>query len=99
MKEIKKGGFGTVFLVKDIKNGQELALKEIVKTEEIKKELEVIKKIGNKHGCNEIVKIFDNFNEDDKCYIVMEYCSKGSLHDIIESQKRVKVPIEEKVFF
>jgi serine/threonine protein kinase len=75
-------------------------LKEFdIKTEEIKNELEIINKIGNEHGCNEIVKIFDNFIESNKCYVVMEYCSKGSLYKITESQKGVKVPMEEKVFF
>jgi serine/threonine protein kinase len=74
-------------------------MKEIgIGTEGIIKELEIINKIGNKHGCDGIVKTFDNFIEGNKCYIVMEYCTKGSLHDIIESQKKTKVLMEEKVF-
>jgi serine/threonine protein kinase len=80
-KVIGKGGFSTVWLCEDVSDGKEYAIKEI-----IEKELDISKRIGSQHDCPGIVHIYDSFRKDEKLYIVMEYCKKGSLLDFIKNE-------------
>jgi serine/threonine protein kinase len=85
-ENIGKGAFGKVYLVEDI-NGREFAVKESLNqkvNDAVKKELELIKKIGSKHLCPGLVQIYDAFSQGQKYYVVMEYCQEGSLFNFIK---------------
>jgi serine/threonine protein kinase len=88
-RELGKGGFSTVWLCEDSSDGKEYAIKEICITEKtnkamVEKELDVSKKIGSEHDCSGLVHIYDCFKENEKYYIVIEYCKNGSLSDLME---------------
>jgi serine/threonine protein kinase len=100
-KVIKQGKFGKVWLSEDSTDGKEYAIKEIsvgpkIKKETIEKELEISKRIGSNHECSGLVRIYDCFKEDEKHYIVMEYCKKGSLSDLIKEYGKFE---DEDVLF
>jgi serine/threonine protein kinase len=98
---IKEGNFGKVWLSEDSNSGKEYAIKEIsigpkIKKEVIKKELDISKEIGSNHGCSGLVKIYDCCEKDEKYYIVMEYCKKGSLSDLIKEYRKFE---DKDVFY
>ena len=87
-KELGKGGFGSVFLVKN-EAGEEFACKRINKClvggnpqsqarhlSNIKREIAVMKKLG---GTLNTIHLFDSFEDDDSAYLIMEHCSGGEL--------------------
>jgi serine/threonine protein kinase len=96
-KNLGKGGFGEVWLCTDITNDKEYAIKEIeINKETIENELKIGKEIGSEHGCSGIIRIYDSFVEGEKCYIVMEYCKKGSLSNFIKENVKL---MNEKVIY
>jgi calcium-dependent protein kinase len=91
-KFLGNGAFGSVYKIKRINsNGREIirALKEISKeilnqnaesAEELKNEIEVLKKLDHPN----IVKIFEFYEDDKNLYIINEFCGGGDvagLHD------------------
>ncbi len=91
-REIARGGNGVVFLVQDVKSGQEWAMKSIPKVldgegvserkrldhaQAVKREVEVMKRLS---GCLNVASLEEVFEDDDHVHIIMEYCSGGELH-------------------
>lgn len=86
--ELGKGGFGSVFVVKNAA-GESFACKKITKSiiggnlqaqqrhlDNIKREIGVMKKLG---GTLNTIHLFDAFEDDESVYLVMEHCRGGEL--------------------
>lgn len=90
--KIGQGSFGTVFKAKYKKTGTIYAIKAIDKTNKtnqegrsyFRREIEIMYKIRHPN----IVRLYTHFEDNDYCYFVMEYVSKGNLYDNIQKQRR-----------
>jgi aurora kinase len=90
-KSLGEGSFGKVNLVTHIKTGGVYAIKSIDKKNKtnqegkpyFRREIEIMYKV---HHPN-IVRLFSHFEDDDCCYFIMEYISKGNLYSILSKQK------------
>ena len=89
IKKLGKGGFGTVWKVKNIQTNLFRAMKKIPKLRnnmnninEILNEVEILKNLDHPN----IVKIFEFFIEADGYYIITEYCHEGELFKLIKKK-------------
>ena len=93
LKELGKGNFGTVFLVKSLKNGKQYAMKEILTMNiEDQKEIKLIKNLQHPH----VITYFTSFSENGNLYIIIEYINGSSLDDLIAENIKNHTHIEEK---
>jgi serine/threonine protein kinase len=101
LNKIGEGGNGVVWLGKDIIDGKKVAVKKIGNINNInaKREFDLANKIGSNCGNSAIIQFYGTFCEDNKYYIVMEYCENGSLLDYINSLKQQKKNTERGCFF
>ena len=91
IKTLGEGSFGKVHLVTHKKTGGTYAIKAIDKRNKnnqegkpyFRREIEIMYKV---HHPN-IVRLFSHFEDDEYCYFVMEYISKGNLYTILSKQK------------
>ena len=90
LKELGRGSFGVVFLVKPLSVGnvENLVMKKIsIRQMNIKqqrsavREVQILRKLRHPH----IIKFFTSFLEYDNLYILMEYAEKGDLNSLIAS--------------
>ena len=86
--ELGEGGYGKVFLVRHKKMNQLRAMKIISvnsknKDEKTDEEIELLKKLDHPN----IVKLFEYFSDEDKYYLITEYCKGGALSEIIKNHK------------
>ena len=80
---IGEGSFGKVSLVRHNNTGSEYAIKQISKLDKnnqegktyFKREIEIMYKIHQ----NNIVRLFNHFEDNEFCYFVMEYIENGNL--------------------
>ena len=98
LKELGKGGYGKVSLVLNNLDNKYYALKEILIKDEdninnIKNEINIISKFNN----NNIVKYYNSYKENDKYYILMEYCDGQNLKDYINKHIEKNELIEENI--
>ena len=87
-RQLGEGGYGQVFLVRHRKMNLLRAMKIIPvnsKNEEEKtdEEIELLRQLDHPN----IVKIFEYFSDDDKYYLITEYCKGGDLFDLIMKKK------------
>ena len=89
IKKLGKGGYGTVWKVKNIQTNLFRAMKKIPKmrnnlnkVNEIINEIEILKHLDHPN----IVKIFEFFIEADGYYIITEYCHEGELFHLIKEK-------------
>lgn len=90
--KIGQGSFGQVFYAKHKKTGAIYAIKAIDKKNKtnqegksyFRREIEIMYKIRHPN----IVKLYTHFEDDDFCYFVMEYVSKGNLYDNLQKQRK-----------
>lgn len=79
------GCFAQVFQARHIRTGVEVALKVTSKQDGdldiVRNEIRALHRIGNDHP--HIAQMYDFFEDDEYAYIVLEYCSGGSLHDFL----------------
>ena len=93
--ELGKGGFGSVFLVKN-QAGDSFACKKITKRipggnaqpqsrhiENIKREVAVMRKLG---GTLNTTHLFDAFEDEESVFLVMEHCTGGELFQNLGSR-------------
>ena len=86
IKDLGNGGFGKVFLAKERVSNRFVAIKQLLTEnkflqENIIHEIETVAKFENPN----IVTFYHHFREEGIFYLVMEYCSGGSLRDKIKS--------------
>ena len=89
IKELGRGSFSLVRLVKHKTTGAIRAMKAIRRTpnqeleKNIKNEINILMKLDHPN----IVKIFEFYISDVRYYLITEYCPGGSLYDLIISNK------------
>ncbi|MBF2707745.1 FHA domain-containing serine/threonine-protein kinase [Flavobacterium soyangense] len=88
IKDLGNGGFGKVFLAKEKVSHRFVAIKQLLNTnkseqEDIIHEIEIVSKFENPN----IVTYYHHFYEEDVLYLVMEFCSGGTLRDKISNNK------------
>lgn len=88
VKDLGKGGFGQVFLAKEKISNRLVAIKQLNnqdKTEQDKiiHEIQVVAKFNHPN----IVSYLHHFFQDELLFLVMEYCARGSLRDVIANKK------------
>ena len=85
LKQIGEGGFGEVWLAKDLVTGQQVALKLYKITN--KGHLELVREYNQVSGLNSdnLIKVFhvDRDEAHGISYLVMEYCPYGSVEELI----------------
>lgn len=88
IKDLGNGGFGKVFLAREKVSNRYVAIKQLLNTnkseqEDIIHEIEIISKFANPN----IVTYYHHFFEEDILFLVMEFCSGGTLRDKISNNK------------
>jgi len=87
--QLGEGGYGQVYLVRHKKMNLLRAMKVIpVKSktsgEKTDEEIELLRQLDHPN----IVKLFEYFSDNDKYYLITEYCKGGDLFDLIKKKKR-----------
>ena len=100
IKQLGEGGYGKVYLVLNNLDNMNYALKEFPikgetkdKIQEIKNEAEILSKFNHKN----IVKYYESFENDDKFFILMEYCDGQNLSNIINEYTEKNELIQEEI--
>jgi len=88
VKDLGKGGFGKVFLAKELRSENLVAIKQL-KNEDKSKQDDIIYEMQmlSKFNHPNIVSYKHHFVQKDLLYIVMEYCQLGSLRDLMRKEK------------
>ncbi|KAJ2905599.1 hypothetical protein MKZ38_004893 [Zalerion maritima] len=96
---IHEGSFGMVFKARDLKNGDDVAIKCLTKRSvvdeansefaaenslEESEELAVHKHLGSHPN---IINLLRSFETDAHLYFVLEYCERGDLYEVIRAQQ------------
>ena len=95
VKELGAGSFGHVYLVKHKTTNAEYAIKAIDKRDKtnqeekpyFRREIEVMYKL---HHPN-VVKLYGHFEDNNYCYFIMEYISKGNVYSLIPTDKKKRI--------
>ena len=95
LKELGSGSFGNVYLVRHKETKAEYAIKAIDKRNKtnqeekpyFRREVEVMYKI---HHPN-VVKLFGHFEDNNYCYFIMEYISKGNVYNLLPTDKKKRL--------
>ena len=101
-KELGKGGFGRVIQVLNKSDNKYYAIKEIEIIEDMKdiiKYFEAEADFLSKFDCKNIVKYYDSYKDNNKFYIVMEYCEGQTLRALIDKNKKKNELIEEDILY
>ena len=88
VKLLGSGGFGKVFLAKEERSENLVAIKQLKNTDKTKQhaiiyEMQMVSRFNHPH----IVLYKHHFVQQDLLYIVMEYCPLGSLRDLMSKEK------------
>lgn len=101
VKMIGKGGSGYCYLVKSLKFNQEFVCKvtkcanvdpKIIESH--KSEAQILSNLNHPN----IVRIYDYFIESNIVFQILEYCSGGSLIDLIKSNEKLSSNKKNKIF-
>ena len=92
-KILGKGTFSTVKLAIDKETGEKKAIKILEKNKirnnrdiiRIKREIDMVEKINHLN----VAQVFDIKEDEDKYYIIMEYCENGELFNLILEKHRL----------
>ena len=88
VKDLGEGGFGKVFLARDELSNRQVAIKQLKNKDKSEQdsiiyEIQVIAKFNHQN----IVTFFHHFYQDNFLFLVMEYCSGGSLQEKLDAKK------------
>ncbi|MBX3164205.1 MAG: protein kinase [Bacteroidetes bacterium] len=88
VEELGAGGFGRVFLAEDVRSKSLVAIKQL-KNEDEKEQDDIIYELEmmSKFNHPNIAIYKHNFIQNGLLYIVMEYCSVGSLRNVMRKEK------------
>lgn len=75
VQEIGSGAYSSVLLCKNLKYNQLFAVKKVAKHQMSAQEYEALVKLDHPN----IIKLFSTFQDEESEYLVMEYCSNGTL--------------------
>ncbi len=92
LSKLGSGGFGTVFKVKHTISDQYFAIKKLNSNrkenpENILREIQTIARFNN----DNVISYNHSFIEANELYLVMEYCSKGSLRDWLAINRKLDI--------
>ena len=95
LKELGSGSFGHVYLVTHKKTKVQYAIKAIDKRDKtnieekpyFRREVEVMYKINHPN----VVKLYGHFEDNNYCYFIMEYISKGNIYGLIPTDKKKRI--------
>lgn len=88
VQDLAKGGFGKVFLAKEEKSNHVVAIKQLHNQDKEKQDALVYEmQMVGKFNHPNIVTYKHHFVQDDLLFIVMEYCSMGSLRGMMKKEK------------
>ena len=95
LKDLGYGLFGHTYLVKHKETKAEFAIKAIDKRNKsnqaekpyFRREVEVMYKVHH----NNVVKLFGHFEDNNYCYFLMEYISKGNVYDLLPKDKKKRL--------
>jgi len=95
IKELGSGSFGNVYLVRHKVTKAEYAIKAIDKRNKtnqeekpyFRREIEVMYKVHHKN----VVKLFGHFEDNNYCYFIMEYISKGNVYNLLPTDKKKRL--------
>jgi len=90
-ENLGKGSFGVVNKIRRKKTGKIYALKSMRKQEviegnlvnQVELEIQVQRKLKHRN----VLRLFRHFEDDDTVYLLLEYCAKGELYQILRTQK------------
>ena len=84
---IGKGGFAEVFLVVNLKYNQQFVAKVMTydesKVDTFESEVQALLKLNHPN----IIRIYDHFRINSQIFMILEFCSRGSLHNEINFTK------------
>ena len=101
-KELGKGGFGRVIQVLNKSDNKYYEIKEIEIIEDMKDKIKYFEAEADflsKFDCKNIVKYYDSYKDNNKFYIVMEYCEGQTLRALIDKNKKKNELIEEDILY
>ncbi|KAL0233635.1 hypothetical protein PCE1_002148 [Barthelona sp. PCE] len=92
------GRFGRVYLARERKSGFIVALKVIPRKDLQENPLtarQVLAEIDIQSVCshNNILELFGYFHDDKNIYLIIEYCTNGTLNDVL--QEKIRLPEKE----
>ncbi|GAM26678.1 hypothetical protein SAMD00019534_098530 [Acytostelium subglobosum LB1] len=82
LESLGRGSFGAVFKARHKRSGHIVAVKQVPVNEdfqEILKEINIMKQCKSKY----VVQYYGNYFKGETCWIIMEYCSMGSVSDMM----------------
>ena len=101
IKKIKSGGFGNIFLAREISTNEEYAIKELnvqyfsnENLYNISRESMILKEMSHTN----IIKFHRFFTYDQKFYIVMDYARGGELSSLLTQKKRLSEESAKVIF-
>ena len=100
IKELGKGGFGRVKQVLSSKDNKFYAIKEIPIKEDTKEQIQSFHNeinILSQFNCNNIVKYYDSYQDNNNFYIIMEYCDGENLKSFIDKHRNNSTLINENI--
>lgn len=90
IRKIGQGSFGRIYLIRDIRDGEEYCLKEVemdMDSEPMRKQALAEAKFLKDINHPNIISVLEYFVEDDMLYMIMEYAAGGDLDTKIKEQK------------
>jgi len=99
VSELGSGGFGTVVKVKHKISNQYFAVKKLKSSrkenpENILREIQAIASLNDPN----VISYNHSFIEDNELYLVMEYCSRGSLRDWLSKTGKLEIDYTVNIF-
>ena len=97
IKKLEETGFGPVFQVLDKLDKKYYAIKKLQLREDMLKYYEREVEILSNFNCENIIKYYDSYRDNNNFYILMEYFSDRNLRDFVDRFRNRYELIEEKV--